>query len=74
MWSALRMVQAATSIGRIGLESLALAAPLMSALGQKQTSETSAQNVRFIPKADIDPHNLECLLCARSGHNAWHLR
>ncbi len=44
-WLALRGVQAATRIGRIGLESVASAALLMSALGQKQTSETHAHNV-----------------------------
>ena len=47
----LAMVQAATSIGRIGLESFALMRTLfvrlMSALGQMQTLETGAQNVRF---------------------------
>jgi hypothetical protein len=42
---------AATSIGRNGLESLALEGAATSALGHKQTSETPAHNVRFAPES-----------------------
>jgi hypothetical protein len=42
---------AATSIGRIGLESIIKQRPLTSALGQKQTSETYAHKVRFTPES-----------------------
>ena len=45
----LAMVLAATSIGRIRLENLALEGAATSALGQKQTLETHAHNVRFTP-------------------------
>ena len=42
---------AATNIGRIGLESLALGRVAESAQGHKQTSETGDQNVRFTPES-----------------------
>jgi len=47
-------LQASSSIGRIGLESLAFATLAESVLGQKQTETTQLGMSTLPPKADIN--------------------
>jgi hypothetical protein len=50
----LAIALAATSIGRIGLVRRGLGRAATSALGQKRTSETHANNVRFTPESGLE--------------------